>query len=115
MYRVSTRTPSRANSFHTLVPIGNDHRFMLVVSIVIPGGRYSQRRLVAPSAHSANRGSYSRASGLIWVQPGSRHSPVPASVDSGSASGVSSGASNAASGGSLALLPDGVTDGGVGG
>ncbi len=39
MSRVSSRAPPTTNSFQTLVPGGNIHSFMSVVSIFVPGGR----------------------------------------------------------------------------
>jgi hypothetical protein len=50
--RVSTRTPSRVNSFHAVVPTGYFQKSMFDVSMCSPFGRWSQRRFVAPSDQS---------------------------------------------------------------
>ena len=54
--RVSMRTLSRENSFHSLVPSGNCQLSMSLVSMRVPGGSEIQRRLLAPSLHSSNCG-----------------------------------------------------------
>ena len=58
--RVSTLRPPKANSFQNRVPTGNSQAWVERASIVAPGGRYTQRRLVAPSVQSGYCGANGR-------------------------------------------------------
>ena len=55
--RVSTRLPSRLNSFQTLVPTGKTHSFGSVASIFVPGGSEIHRCFVAKSAQRGTAGA----------------------------------------------------------
>ena len=76
MSRVSSGAPFSENSFQSFVPTGNTQWSMSEVSICVPGGRRTQRRFVAPSAHRMFVGSKATASGVMLLAARSTNRPV---------------------------------------
>src|SRR6476620_2437938 len=105
MGRVSSITPPSENSFQSLVPIGNTQWSIAVVSIWVPGGNRSQRRLSAPSDQSQYVGSKASASPAMRFVGASANRPVSARLlyvgrgygsGGGGTSGIASDASERA-------------------